>query len=1109
MRTFIIIVLCLLMVKTYSVGQQDLEKLSIAELDTLYVKLNEERQYEKLLEVVAISTQKTLEKYGEADSLYVNKLWDLTNAYGSLRQIPKYEENLLKTIALEEKYRGKNRGLYIKFHLRLAGLYRNTKRIALAEKIYIELKPIISSKVGKQHSLYISLLNSLGAIAQRKKQYKLAEKHYTEATLLVNNKKISNLDLLEPFDNLAVLYYQTGQYTKAEKLYKENINARNEARDSVPKNKLRALENKNTNTHNNLAALYYVTGRYAEAEQLYLEVIQRKKKYIDRHPTSYSNSLNNLASLYSNMGRYDEAESLSLEALKIRKTKLGITDPKYAQSLNNLSILYNKMNRSNDAKKYCLNTLAIYKETIGEKTAKYAIALSNLANIYMKHGQYTKAQELHNEALQIQKQVVGDQHKNYAVALSHLGDVSLKTNNLSDAEQFQLKALEVYKTIFPRFHPTRLKTLNTLAQIYINQDLFEKAQGYLNQAIASNIHKDSIVNLIDENWSKNIATVEHSSQVELDRSLELSYQLLALQSKSNNQEKQLILCKLALQLLDQTRNEYNSKEDKLRTLAQSNSWTTKALETIYSLDKEDKSLQAEAFRLSEANKSVLLKEAAQTRQAHIFGELPDTLAEKEQYLQKLLAKNKVALLQAKYASKDPTKLHAKRSQLNQELDSLNKYIEKHYPKYSNYKQGKNSVSLQEIQKSLDDKTAIIEYVLSDSGIYCFYIDNASSSFNQTIISIKDLNKKIRDLRQNFTNTQRIIDKPQEVYEEFAELAHWFYQKLLAPILSKSAPQQIKHLIFVTDRGLGHLPFESFLVEPAASKEMDFGSLHYLIQDYQVSYDYSASLWKENNSQAQQINGKMLAIAGNYNQQITDEVSRLRLPYDQVMRRTLGPLKGAKKEVNNLLKIYEGEFITDSLSGEQFFKKNANQYGIIHLAMHGILNQKNPLLSSLAFSENGDSTENNFLQAHEISHQQLNAALVVLSACETGYGKFEKGNGIASLARAFMYAGVPSLVVSLWQVNDQSTAIVMETFYKYLTAGSNKAIALQKAKKDYLQNIGNPLAKHPAFWSPFILLGNSQAIEVDKKGQSGWLWIGAAALGLAFLGFLGVKKMKSS
>jgi CHAT domain-containing protein len=180
--------------------------------------------------------------------------------------------------------------------------------------------------------------------------------------------------------------------------------------------------------------------------------------------------------------------------------------------------------------------------------------------------------------------------------------------------------------------------------------------------------------------------------------------------------------------------------------------------------------------------------------------------------------------------------------------------------------------------------------------------------------------------------------------------------------------------------------------------------------------------------------------------------------------------------------------------------------IIHLAMHGLLNPQSELLSSLAFTETNNPKSDNFLHAYEISQMELNADLVVLSACETGYGKFQEGNGLTSLARSFMYAGVPALVVSLWQVNDAATANIMTTFYDELSKGKDKARALQIAKLDYLEN-AKGLGAHPAFWSPFVLLGNEDSIVLGSSFVY-WPWlVGVGALLLSFALFLGRRKKK--
>src|SRR5258706_3672618 len=117
-------------------------------------------------------------------------------------------------------------------------------------------------------------------------------------------------------------------------------------------------------------------------------------------------------------------------------------------------------------------------------------------------------------------------------------------------------------------------------------------------------------------------------------------------------------------------------------------------------------------------------------------------------------------------------------------------------------------------------------------------------------------------------------------------------------------------------------------------------------------------------------------------------------------------------------------------------------------MHSLVNDENPMMSVMVFSSaDDDTTDVNELTAIELYNMSLKSDLAVLSACNTGFGKLHRGEGIMSFSRAFSYAGVPSAVISLWQVPDKATSKIMVNFYKYLKAGESKDLALQHAKLD--------------------------------------------------------------
>lgn len=123
----------------------------------------------------------------------------------------------------------------------------------------------------------------------------------------------------------------------------------------------------------------------------------------------------------------------------------------------------------------------------------------------------------------------------------------------------------------------------------------------------------------------------------------------------------------------------------------------------------------------------------------------------------------------------------------------------------------------------------------------------------------------------------------------------------------------------------------------------------------------------------------------------------------------------------------------------------------------------------------DSVYEGKVHTYELFEKQPNAQLVVLSACNNGMGKIHKSEGVMSLARGFLYTGVHSIVMTLWSVDDQSSAELMSSFYGYLKDGKPKDEALRSAKLDYLANTKNPGKLHPRYWAGYVLIGDNSAI----------------------------------
>jgi CHAT domain-containing protein len=182
------------------------------------------------------------------------------------------------------------------------------------------------------------------------------------------------------------------------------------------------------------------------------------------------------------------------------------------------------------------------------------------------------------------------------------------------------------------------------------------------------------------------------------------------------------------------------------------------------------------------------------------------------------------------------------------------------------------------------------------------------------------------------------------------------------------------------------------------------------------------------------------------------------------------LPGTESEVNSIKSIYTNSHVVlGSDASESTAKDRMAAFEIVHIACHGLFNYEFPLLSSLALSP--DDRNDGFLQVHELYNLNLtNTNLVILSACETGLARIKKNDDVIGLVRGFLYAGVPSMVASLWKVDDYATSILMSNFHLLLKLGNSKSEALRKSQ---MQVMRTPLTAHPFFWAAFVLYGNPQ------------------------------------
>ncbi len=219
-------------------------------------------------------------------------------------------------------------------------------------------------------------------------------------------------------------------------------------------------------------------------------------------------------------------------------------------------------------------------------------------------------------------------------------------------------------------------------------------------------------------------------------------------------------------------------------------------------------------------------------------------------------------------------------------------------------------------------------------------------------------------------------------------------------------------------------------------------------------------------------------------------------------RSFGALPHSQKELETLTELF-GPAATETLVGQQategnFKRRPLASYSLIHLATHGWLDGDSPVWSGLVLRPS--EGEDGLLQFHEILNLSLRAGLVTLSACQSGLGELVTGEGMVGIARAFFHAGTPSILASLWNVNDEASAVLMDRFYRELARGASKVDALAAARR---QLIDSERYRHPYYWAGFVLVGEGdQLTGLPTVLERPWFARGPLLAALAIVLLLG-------
>lgn len=451
--------------------------------------------------------------------------------------------------------------------------------------------------------------------------------------------------------------------------------------------------------------------------------------------------------------------------------------------------------------------------------------------------------------------------------------------------------------------------------------------------------------------------------------------------------------------------------------------------------------------------------------------IPQIEIEKEANIRKKIADIQGRLIEADAAQNtDPKRireLQQENTVYNLQIDSLKRIFQQKYPDYYRAKFDRSTILLGQVGPRLTPNQVLIEYSIADEKLYTLIVSKEISTIIRTPITQKsseDIEYILKFMKGNvesFTSSAR---------NHYCEAASGLYELLLGPVESLTAG---KELLIIPDGALSYIPFEA-LLEPSAVSRQDYRKLPYLVRSHSISYGLTATVFFYQSSPVPHPTSSVLAVAPSYKLS-TGKISE----FIRKAEAGLPELKGTYQESRAIKRMLGGRLLIGARATESTFKRIAPKYGILHLAMHTIPDKNNSLNSGLVFTPGADNKEDGVLFGYEVYNLSLNAWLTVLSACETGTGQMASGEGVLSFGRAFIVAGCPNLVMTMWTVDDRSSQEIMVAFYKSLLSGEGIADALQISKLEYLEHV-DQLHAHPFYWAGFIELGQNQVLKISPK-----------------------------
>ena len=1101
MRYFILFVM---VVSIDFLNAQTLDSVVINQVDSLIKisqKLAENKEYQKALEVNTTAENIGLSRLGRESAQYGKSCFNRGTILQLLKKFTEAEKWYIDALEIREKVLGKEHLDYLMSLNALAGLYMSTGKYEDSEFYYIKSKEIREKLSGKLNQDYATLISNLANVYRLKNELVKAEPLFEEA-LNIRAKLLGkgHPDYAKSLNNLANCYVSLGYYRKAEPLYLEVKDIRLKIFGKYHINYASILHN--------LGNFYHLLGDFTNAELFYLESLEIKTNLFGNKSPENTITLNNLGVLYFDVGNYRAAEKIYLESLEITALNYGKESPDYATALHSLAGLYTAKGDFSKAESLYLETLRIRKGTIGNEHHDYLTTLNNLAVLYKIKGDYVKAEDIYTNVIELAVKSVGKENREYASYLINLANLYQIKGNLENAEMIYLEALSIKQKILGKEHPENAFALENLSQIYKTKGDLSKTESLL---LESKIIREKSLGKEHPEYLNSIYNLAdfYSNSQQVQQAL--IYYL------EGNQLNKLLIQKASAYSTESQMVSYLSLFKRKQSIFQS-----------FALDNIQTNLGSELYNNSLFYNGLLIKNYSQiVNQIKNTDSMNLNLFRSWQDSRKLLGLELLKpLSERKFVNELESKAEKYEKQLTLNISSFKQLNQEVTYRDITSKLHAGEAAVEFINFSyakpeFTDSTIYVALVLisgwdspkifplfeekildsllhSTSDRKADYVNNLYSLTNRGAIAIDAPKKSLyeilwKPLEKELTGIKTVYYSPsgllhrinldaipisdtETLADKYQLIAVNSTRQLVIPdqvkivnseavlyggiLFEQDSILEVKEAL-LTNRTLGILTFSSvdsslkggtWNYLPFTEREVNAiektmeaaGVKTNLKKGYQATEESFKNIGANNSPSPRILH---IATHGYFFPDPDRMISAAgRMSYDSTASE--GPAKAASSKP----KVKHG-------INEPIFKISDHPMLRSGLIMAG---------GNTAWQgkKTWEGREDGILTAYEISQMNLsNTELVVLSACETGLGDIQGNEGVYGLQRAFKIAGAKYLIMSLWQVPDKQTSLLMTIFYKkWLEDKMTIPDAFHAAQKE-LREIGLDAYQ----WAGFVLV----------------------------------------